>query len=213
MKYVKHVGSICMLVIFLMTISAISAEENQTVFDGNFSDLQAKIDQTEENGILELDMNYDIKGSSDNNNNLNIANKSMTIDGKNKIIRQSHAIVNITRSSVVFKDLTMENVHVIAADSRISLINCTIRESVEDMFYVPDFKQTQVTGEHATQTTSQSIRCTSLFDVKNTAVEVLGSRVHDNVGKWAIDGNMTVSNSIFNQNSKSSISAIRNLLL
>ena len=170
MKYVKHIGLICMLVIFLMTISAISAEENQTVFDGNFSDLQAKIDQTEENGILELDKNYSVQGELYKDNNLKI-NKNIIIEGNNKTIKLTQSMINISKSNVVFKDMTMDDVSIFAVDSTISLINCNFINSHDSTYFV-NGKSLYLYG----------------LDLKNSNLNVVNSNFIDFEGNLAQSG-------------------------
>ena len=117
-------GFICIILIFLTSITAICAEENSTILEDGFTDLQTKINQTSENGVLELEEDYDIQGSSEKDNNLNIE-KNITIKGNGKIIRQSQSLINISDCEATFRDLTFNGAVISASNSRVCLINCT----------------------------------------------------------------------------------------
>lgn len=128
-------GFICIILIFLTSITAICAEENSTILEDGFTDLQTKINQTSENGILELEEDYDIQGSSEKDNNLNIE-KNITIKGNGKIIRQSQSLINISDCEATFRDLTFNGAVISASNSRVCLINCTFMNTQYALYYV-----------------------------------------------------------------------------
>ena len=135
MKIIRFMGFICIILIFLTSITAICAEENSTILEDGFTDLQTKINQTSENGVLELEEDYDIQGSSEKDNNLNIE-KNITIKGNGKIIRQSQSLINISDCEATFRDLTFNGAVISASNSRVCLINCTFMNTQYALYYV-----------------------------------------------------------------------------
>lgn len=121
---IKKIGIILILIICLFTISAVSAEEIENSTNvissennsdmisepidnssyGNFSELQEKINATEEGGTLNLTKNYkyesgDVKGI--------VIQKSIIINGNGHILNGSTSskIFNITSDNVILNNL------------------------------------------------------------------------------------------------------------
>lgn len=173
-----------MILIFLTSITAICAEENSTILQDGFSDLQTKINQTDENGILELDEDYYIQGNYGEDNNLKIE-KNMTIEGNGKSITQSQSIINISECEVTFRDLTFDHATICASNSRVWLVNCTFMNHYEESYFINE----------------QTLNHYYSIDVKGGCLDIINSTFININRIMNVDGNLNIANSNFTQSS------------
>ncbi|WP_298524080.1 hypothetical protein [uncultured Methanobrevibacter sp.] len=89
--------------------SFIESDEFLGTGEGTFSDLSALIGNTSENGILELDKDYQNKG---NESQITIS-KSITIDGKGHVIDANNAskVFSIVSSTVTLQNIVFKNTY------------------------------------------------------------------------------------------------------
>lgn len=180
MKIIRFMGFICIILIFLTSITAICAEENSTILQDGFTDLQTKINQTSENGVLELEEDYDIQGDPEKEINLNIE-KNMTINGNGKSIKQSNSIISISDSEVTFKDLKFDGSAISAANSRVILVNCT--------FMNPNYGTYYLNGS--------AIRHDFIIGVKGGSLDIINSTFINTNRDLMVKGDLNIINSTF----------------
>ena len=130
MKF-KKIFLISLLLISVMLISAVSAENNSTE---SFNDLSDKINKTKDTLVLDKNYTYSV-----DENEVLISNKSITVDGKGHTLngKNESNIFLIYESEVTFKNINFINGHynddgwdcrggaITAFNSNLTIINCT----------------------------------------------------------------------------------------
>lgn len=117
-----------LLVIMLLSITAISAQDNQTDYaiskakENSFEDIQHQIDTAEENSTVTL------KGEYKDSGNIHI-DKAMTIAGENAVIVQNddEKTIEITSDNVIIKDITFKKACHIKLNRTTTFISCIFR--------------------------------------------------------------------------------------
>ncbi|AMD16636.1 hypothetical protein TL18_00425 [Methanobrevibacter sp. YE315] len=117
------------LLLLLITISAVCAEENQTLESGKFDDLQKKVDDAKKYSEIVLDDDY-TQGSAP----IKI-NKDISIDGKGHIIdgQGKHSLITCSQGTVTLKNIMFKNGYseedggaiYISGKGVVEIINCT----------------------------------------------------------------------------------------
>ena len=93
------------LLLLLVTISAVCAEDNQTFGAGSFTDLQKKVDDAPKYSEILLDEDY-------NQGNAPIKiNKYITIDGKGHTMdgQGKHSLIECSDGEITLKNIVFKN--------------------------------------------------------------------------------------------------------
>lgn len=136
--YIKKIISITFLILVLITLPCVSANNNTTEYipttiDGNFTELNYEIENS--NGTLTLDKNYTDNGEI-------ILNKSISIDGKGYSISNNNSDFKLkinNNLSLILKNITFKNDKIFVNQK-----NFTVNLTIVDCRFIENIKNNSV---------------------------------------------------------------------
>lgn len=122
----SEIKIVIVAILFLLSLSVVFAQDNATLDDTTIgsenkysSDVQTEIDQTAENGVVELNGTYTIQET------VNI-NKNITLNGNNDTVFEGSTPIVSTSMNTTFKNILFKNFQggVVKTNGKTTFINC-----------------------------------------------------------------------------------------